>query len=1091
MKITSNLGAFLCLKRKILRIMKLTTVLLMAGFLQVSANTFAQHTISELNAENKSVREIFKLIENKSTFRFFYNEDFADLNKVLSLNVKNKKIDEVLGMIFSRSNVTYRVLENNLVVITPSENESAVRQQVTGRVTDAKTHEPLPGVTVAVEGTSKGAITDAQGKFSIEVTGSNSILVFSFMGYIVQKVPAGNQTELEVKLEPDTKKLEEVVVMGYSTTTQKNLTGAAQVVGETKLKDVTATSVDKMLQGKVSGVYVGSSTGDPSARPTVRIRGNGTLTAGNDPLVVVDGIIGGIPNPSDIESVTVLKDAAATTLYGARAANGVMVITTKRGRSGKTQISVRATGGVSKLNNGRFKLMDTPGYYNLLYNAAKRDYTPDQFNQFLQSNIPESIKSTNTNWQDVAFQSATNQNYELAASGGNEKTKFYLGANYYKEDGILKGSGLERYSARLNLDHNVTDRFRIGFNVAGTLTNSLNTDNGQLYQSYINLPWDKPYDNNGNPVDPRVAPVWYGRDQSNFMYDMQYNRNKRRFTNLEALLKLEYDITSWLSFSTTNRAELYNYREITNGDSRTSAGADDQGNLTGYYNNAYTYISSNLLKARYTINKVHNIDGLIGAEFQTFAADSISASGKGILPGREVLDGTSSPVTVGGNNGERAFNSYFLQANYNYNYKYYFTTSFRRDGSSKFGEEKQYGNFYAFGASWVMSEENFLKGNNTITNLKLRASYGTTGNANIDDYLAIGSYRINTQYNSQPGAYPGVYGVPFLSWEKSYNANVGFDLGLFERINLSVDIYQKDNKDLLFNVPLPATAGYGFITENIGAVRNRGIEVSISTDNIKGAFTWSTDFNIGFNKNRITELYGGKNEIVDPLSGNFILRKGADMRTFYMRKWIGVDPANGNPLWEKLTVDADGKLVASATSNYNEATLQSVGTATPDFFGGIRNVWSYKGFTLSAFFSFVYGNQVYNNNRELFDNDGAYYTYNMQDLDKKWSRWEKPGDVATHPKFVIGGNKNAHKGSSRFLEDGSFLRLRNVNLSYSLPQSLLDRLKLSNVRISVGGDNLWTLTKFSGIDPEVNDRGTIGTKYPYSTKWLAGLEINF
>lgn len=448
-------------------------------------------------------------------------------------------------------------------------------------------------------------------------------------------------------------------------------------------------------------------------------------------------------------------------------------------------------------------------------------------------------------------------------------------------------------------------------------------------------------------------------------------------------------------------------------------------------------------------------------------------------------------MSVGGTKIGRAFNSYFLQANYNYNYKYYLTASFRRDGSSKFGFDRQYGNFYAVGASWAASEEEFIKQIKAISNLKIRASYGTTGNAEIGDYTAIGAYAINTQYNGFPGAYPSVYNVPRLSWEKAYNTNVGFDLGLFNRINLTVDIYQRDSKDLLFNVPLPGTAGYSYIPRNVGSVRNQGIEISLNTDNLVGEFSWSTDFNIGFNKNRVTDLYGGQAQIIDPISGYFVLRQGQDMRSFFMRKWAGVDPGNGNPLWEKVTTDANGKETRATTSNYNDATLQIVGSATPKFFGGMRNVFTYRNFQLSAFLSFVSGNQVYNSTRELMDNDGAYYTYNMMALDKGWSRWQQPGDVATHPKYVIKGNKNSQKTSSRFLEDGSYLRLRNVNLSYALPKAWLDRVHIGSARISIGGDNLWTLTKFSGIDPEVDDRGINYVKYPASTKWFAGLEINF
>ncbi|WP_167013869.1 TonB-dependent receptor [Chitinophaga sp. Cy-1792] len=1055
---------------------KLTSVLIFGGFLQVSATTFAQEKIASVSAENKRVKEVFKLIENSSNYRFFYNEDFADLNKNVSIDVKEKKIDDILGMLFDKSNVTYRVLENNLVVITPS--AKAVTEKITGKVTDAKTGEALPGVTITVEGTTAGAVTDPTGTFTINAPNNNVTLVCSYVGYIQQKIRLEGRTQVSIKLEPDTKKLDEVVVMGYTTTTVKNLTGAAQVVNAAKLKDVTASSMDKMLQGKVSGVFIGSSSGDPAAAPTIRIRGNGTLTAGNQPLIVVDGIIGGLPNPSDIESVTVLKDAAATTLYGARAANGVMVITTKRGKAGKSQTTFRTNIGSAQLNTGHFHLMNGSQLFDLQQAAG--------------ANMDPGIRNLNTDWQKLAFHTASNQNYELSTSGGSEKTKFYLGGNYYKEDGILRGTGLERFSGRLNLDHNINDKFRISANVAFSQQNDHDNSGGSLYQYYTNNPWDKPYDANGKPINPINAPVWYNRDQVNFLYDQQYNYDAKRRQQLEGLFKLEYDITKWLSFSSTNRAESYHEREEYNGDIRTSAGGDDLGTLYNGSIDSATYISSNLLKARYTIKKDHHIDGLLGAEFQTVNYQFNSATGKGILPGRDVLNAAATPQKIEGLKIDRAFNSYFVQANYNYAYKYYLTSSFRRDGSSRFGDANQYGNFYAFGASWAASEENFIKQIRQISNLKVRLSYGTTGNANIDDYLAIGSYQAKAQYNGLPSIYPLTIGVPNLTWEKAYNTNLGIDLGLWNRLNLTLELYQKDNKDLLFNVPLPANAGYSFVPMNIGQVRNKGIEIAINSENLIGKFKWSTDFNIGFNQNKIVSLYGDQALIIDPMSGYFGLQTGQDMRTFYMRKWLGVDPANGDPLWEQVTKDpTTGKVTKTATNNYNNATLQNVGSASPKFFGGIRNTFAYKNFQLSAFFTFVSGNQIYNGTRELMDNDGAYSQYNQMQLDKGWSRWEKAGDNATHPKYTLNGNKYSNKPSSRYLEDGSYLRLRNVNLSYSLPHEWLDRMKIGNARISIGGDNLWTLTRFSGIDPEVDDRGINSFKYPIARKWFAGLEINF
>lgn len=974
--------------------------------------------------------------------------------------------------------------------------------QLKGTVSDAA--GPLPGVTVSVKNSTIGTQTDNNGKFSFSVPG-NATLVFKLIGYIEQEVALNGRSEIKIVLKEDSKQLEEVVVMGYTTAQTGKISGSVAVVKAEELRDVTASDVDKMLQGKVSGVFVGSGSSQPGEKPTIRIRGNTTVTAGADPLYVVDGIIGGIPNPNDVESVTVLKDAAATTLYGARASNGVVVITTKRGKAGKTNFDFRINGGFAQLNNGNFKLMNSTQLYDTYAKALTAAYTgdPSGLNAYIEGLLPSSRKNVNTDWQDVAFRNGINTNYELGVSGGSEKTRFYLGGNYYKEEGIVVGSGIDRYSFRLNMDHSINDKFKISGNIASTLQNKENSSpDAALYQSYTNLPWDRAFDDNGAAIDPNVAPEWFGRDFSNFAFERQYNYNKSRDLNFEGVLKGEYFFTNWLSFSTSNRAELGNGFNENYNDIRSTSGSYTNGYLYNYNSDYRTYLTSNLLKFNRSFDN-HQIDGLFGQEYQYNTDQYSDVTMNGLLPTLDVLSTGAQVVNSTGLKNTSKFLSFFLQGNYNYKGKYFFTSSFRRDGSSRFGSNNRYANFYAVGGSWILSEEDFMKNISFINFLKVRTSYGTTGNAEIRQYVngsyslnnygGIGYYKVDASYNDMTAAYPFQLENKDLTWEKTASFDFGIDLGVLNnRISFTADYYNKNTSDLLFNVLQPSNVGIGAKTLNVGSVRNTGFEFGVVTKNFTKAFKWDTEFNISFNNNKVTELYNDLPFASNQAIGNQRLIVGQDMHTWYMRKWAGVDPANGDPLWEVVTTDPQtGKQTITTTNTYSKATLQTVGTATPDFFGGLRNTFSYKGFELNAFLNFVSGNEIYNGNRALFDSDGAYNTYNMMQLQDGWSRWEKPGDIATHPKLVNGGNKNAQRPSSRFIEDGSYLRIRNVTLSYALKESLSKRIGVRSAKFSIGADNLYTWTKFSGIDPEVDDNGSVGFKYPYSRKFILGVQLGF
>ncbi|WP_276496638.1 SusC/RagA family TonB-linked outer membrane protein [Pontibacter litorisediminis] len=991
------------------------------------------------------------------------------------------------------------------------------RSEVRGRVVDEKS-QPLIGVTVVVKNSTSGTATGADGSYTIAAAPTD-VLVFSYIGYEPQEIKVGSQTAINLTMKTDAKSLEEVVVVGYSSKSQSELVSSVSVVSGNELRDVTTNNTATMLQGKASGVTVSSGSGQPGEAPRVRIRGTGSISASADPLYVVDGVIGGTANPTDIESITVLKDAAATGLYGSRAANGVIVITTKRGKAGKTRVSYNGTTGVSRRTTGNFEVMNGQQLFDYTSRMYQNDYTgkrnshiatlnrtnPNpseaEINAYLASkNFPLTYSDYasgvlpgqpgNTDWLEEAFRTGITNNHQLSVSGGSEKTRFYISGNYFQEEGTVVNTNFEQTNFRANIDHDINDRFTITARVNAQFNNRENDPSGAIYQSFINMPWDNPYNEDGTIryVDANTV-GWYGRDRSNFLFTSQYNYNRSRGQMLDGDLKLEYRMTDWLAFSTTNRYSTSNSRAESNNDSRTPGGKASNGSLSNSYGYSNSFLTSNLLTANRQFGS-HNLRGILGAEYQRNFNDGMSASGQGIFPGLEVLDAIAKPVNIGGYKSESKFMSGFLNVDYDFDSRYFATVSYRRDGSSRFGRDKRFGDFYSVGAAWAISGEDFFQGlTSTVNLLKLRSSYGTTGNANIGDFEALDLYQFNVQYADQPGGFPRRLVNPDLTWEKAHTFDIGLEVGLFDRVNLALDFYNRTNKGILQQVPLSSATGFYWQTQNIGSVRNQGLDVELSTKNLQGALVWETDFNISFNRNEVLELYDGQ-----PIDqGSQRIEEGRPIGSWFMREWKGVDPATGDPLWLRKEYDADGNFVQdTVTNSYNSATRVYTGTTTPKFAGGMRNTFGYKNFTLSAFVNFVYGNKVYNYNRELFDADGAYPTYNSMVLQDGWSRWEKEGDVATHPRAVLNGNRASNKTSSRYLEDGSYLRLRNVTLSYNLPEAVTSRLKTENIRIFVSGDNLWTWTDFSGMDPEVDlTSGYSTTRYPGSKKLMFGVNLDF
>ena len=1087
-------------RRKIPIVLKTTILLVFLGFVQVYGKSiYPQEPIVNLNLKGATLVQAFEEIEKQSNYIFFYND--RDINRRVRVhaNLSDISVQSALDSILSGQKLTYEMIDRQIVIV-PAREESReeVKQPnnppftVSGIVTDAKSGEPIPSANIMEVGTQNGTTTGLDGKYTIQVASGNALLQYSYVGYFTQTVAVKNRSVINIMLAEDTKLLSEVVVMGYTEKTANEISSAVQVLKSEELLDVTAPNIGNMLQGKVSGVEVVNDGGSPGSSPEIRIRGTGSISAASSPLYVVDGIIGGDFSPNDVESITILKDAGATGLYGSRAAGGVIIVTTKQGSEGKMQVNLKTSTGFKQITNGNFQLMNSEE----LYDYQRTLFSPSA----LPLVRPLKLKETDFDWIKESFHPGMLQDYYVSVSGKSNKVSYYISANVYDEDGTFLSTDYRRISFRNNLKFDISDRITLSTNLNVSQSSNTGYQYNSLYDAYLYLPWDVPYDEEGNPrfVDATTN-NWYSRDKRNYIHSSSYNYDGGKGLAINGDIALNIKLTNWLSFSTSNRLAIGTgwYKSLI--DPRVREGIASGGNLYNS-NDLSTYgITSNMFKVKQSFGE-HHFNGLLGFETEKNDYTLLAATGQGLPVGLTVLDAASVPFDVNGTGTQSAFTSGFSQLNYNFKGRYFATVSYRVDGSSKFGQSNRWGGFPSASASWLITEEDFMEKATQIDLLKVRASYGVTGNANIGDFQHLAKYAFTTQYSSMPAGFPQNLPNPYLGWEKAHTMNFGIDLGLFKRVDLTVDLYDIKNRDLLLNVPLSPSSGFEYQTRNSGTVQNRGIELQLRTTNIQKAdFEWTTTFNIALNRNKVLWLADGVEEIITGVEAKQIIEVGQDIYTWYMPKWLGVDPANGDPLWEQILYDEEGNETGrQATNDYNLAQFQQVGSATPKFLGGLTSNMKYKGFSLNFALNFVFGNQIYHRSRQFFDNDGAYISYNSMKLLDDWTRWQNPGDEATHPKAIANGNQLSNNVSSRYLEDGSYLRLRNISLSYEIPMRLAARLNLTSIRFFVSGDNLLTLTNYSGMDPEVSITGDSWTrpgtgdfKYPISRQVLFGVDVTF
>lgn len=984
-----------------------------------------------------------------------------------------------------------RKLLLGLIAVLCFAGELLAQKTITGKVSDEKGN-PVPNASVLVKGGSSGVTTKADGTYSLPVSASATTLIFSSIGFEPSSVEIGSATVVNATLRTAAAaSLENVVVTGYTTTQRKKFAGATASVTPEDVRKQPFGSFDQALQGKASGVSVVANSGQPGANAVVRIRGNGSLNGGNVPLYIMDGIeISAADfaavNQGDFESVEVLKDAVGTAMYGSRGANGVIVITTRKGRAGQLNLNYDMQLGFSQLPEDRLEVMNS---------AQKIDYELQRGNPYGWTPAEaDSLRKVNFSWKDALFQTGVTQQHQISASGGTATSKFYASLSYLNQEGIVQTTGLKRYTARVNVDNTIKN-WRFGVSMQVGHSKIVGTDEAT---SYIGSPlnairWSNPYE---RAIDPTTG-EYQTLGGTGVLISGQPNAamelfvNQRQTLQYKALgnaylefhfpfLKGLYARTNWGGDFAQNEGSVY-YDRTTYTGAQASGG---NGSLARSANRQFRYTGTTSLNYKQTFGD-HEVDGGLFVEAVKTDFRAMGFTGYGLTNGFTNETGiTAGNATngyipqVSGSGTQNGLLSYFTILNYGYKSRYYLTLVGRRDGSSRLGVDNRFQNFGSVGATWILSEENFLANSGILDDLRLRATLGTTGNYSTaaGDYGHLPLFT-RTSYNGTNGWAINTPGNAKYRWEVNRTINIGVDFAFFRRrLSGTIELYERKTNNIYYQQPVSRTTGFASVPGNDGTIANKGIELSLKGDIIRTSdFRWTLEGNITYNRNRV--VYLPDDSIIN---GTTILAIGKPLNTFYLVPYAGVNAANGNALY----YTQDGSL----TQTYSTANLRTFGTADAPWFGGISTTVMYKGFDLGAQLSFFLDRDVYNNDRVNLTNPSYFYDNMSTDL---LSEWRKPGDVTNVPRPTTAGGNAFQSNTTRFLEDGSFWRLRNVTLGYTVPASVVNKLKIRTARVFVQGQNWWTHTNFRSFDPESSTAVLTGAQYPALVQTTVGLSIGF
>ena len=970
---------------------------------------------------------------------------------------------------------------------------------ITGKVVDSEDNSPLIGCTVVLDGTQKGTITDLEGKYVILVPKSGGTLTFTYIGYKTQKATIKATNILNISLNPTEEMLEELVVVGYGTEIKTKLTGSISEIDGEDIALTPVSTVEQTLQGKAAGVFIEANNGKVGGDVKIRIRGSSSINANNQPLFIVDGIpINTVAvndyfnvylNPlndidfNDIASVEVLKDASASAIYGSRGANGVIIITTKRGEAGNSKITLDYQRGYSKptrlreflnageyvdyytqaaINAGEYDFANgISGYANV--EEAVSDYVSDVEKKFdkLSGYSDWRNGETNTDWQPLAFQDAVSTMIDLSASGGTDKFQYFTSLGYSYQDGIMVGNHGDRFNTSTNLDAQLTEKLSMGLTLS--LSRSINNDipDDNSFSTPLQIVAQSPV------TPPKDTLGEYYNQPTTLYYNPLIEIDNVFFesTTFRTLANLttEYQIIPSLAIRGELGGDITNHAQERFYGSKSEVGLSVGGYATNY-NSGVQYLDMKLLLLyNKALTESHNLAFTAGTEYNTYDDYYNSVEGQG-FPNDKLQTLASASEIVAGTSVKSyyRFLSYFARVNYDYEEKYLLSLTARADGSSRFAEEKRYGVFPSAAAGWVISNESFLAKNKVLSFLKLRASFGLTGNAGIGNFDYKGLYGIGT-YNGTSSLYPASIANPDLTWEKTSQFDIGIDFGFFrDRINGEIDYYIKQTTDLLLDVPVPATTGYSIQTQNIGSLENKGFEFVLNSENFVGKFKWSSSVNFSVNKNKITELANGQT-LIDLGGSDFmnVIMVGQPLGVFYGAEYAGVDPDNGDGLYYVN----DGTSGNETTTDFNEANYVIVGDPNPDFIAGLSNHISYKNLSLDVALQSVYGNDVnLQGDYWMSSNASQYDNQTVDQLDA----WQNPGDVTDIPENRLLFENGTASRSSRYISDASYLRVKTVTLSYELSKRVVKKINMSSMRLYVSSYNLFTFTNYKGWDPEVS-----------------------
>ncbi|MGD9555422.1 MAG: TonB-dependent receptor [Mangrovibacterium sp.] len=1056
---------------KILLKMKLTFIMILLSFLgTIASESYSQTTRLSLELKNETVEQVLETIEEKSDFYFLYSAEMIDVNRKLSINVLNSSVEKVLDLLFEGTDITY-VVKNRQIVLSPGKDLTIQQQHsVSGKVTDSS-GAPLPGVTVSVKNTTQGTITDAQGNYSLVDVPGNGILVFSFVGMKTQEIAAGGKKDINVTMKEEAIGIEEVVAIGYQSLKKSDVTGSVSSISSDDIVQYPVSGPQMGLQGKTPGVSVVPNSGAPGAPINVRIRGSNSIMGNNEPLYVVDGFaLAGTPgsiNPNDIQSIEILKDASSTAIYGSRGANGVILITTKSGKIGKTNVVLDSYYAVQEVSE-TIDMMNAREFAEIANERAANDggtpyFTQDDVNSF----------SEGTNWQDELFRAAPMQNHFLSFSGGSDDTQYFISGNIFDQNGIIPNSSLNKISIRVNISRKVSKKFTLSLN-----TNLMHSDlytidiNGQkggttLSAALVAPPTIAPYTENGQYSEVRA----YSFSPNELDNPLAMAKERKQLTDSKNVMvnsTLAYEPVKDLIFKTSigiesdvSRENYYSSKSL----DRTPTGS---GRISSM--DMMNILNENILTYTKNFNNIHNINALAGVTYQeneilTYNTGSVT----GFLTDEmgEYNLGAGSQVSMPASNlSNWVLLSFLGRINYSYKDTYLLTASVRSDGSSRFAKGNRWGYFPSAAIAWRIMNEDFMKGMNTetISNLKFRLSWGITGNTGISPYQTLNTLQTySTVFNDSRyiGFAPNNRNLanPDLEWEKTSQANAGIDLGILnDRISVTIDYYQKDTRDLLAYTQLPTSSGYKNTISNVGKIQNKGIEAGLFAVISDRKFKWSVNANFTKNKSEVVSLPGGSDIMGDaipqPLAVSVnMLREGEPVGVFYGYLEDGLD--NTGAIKYK---DTDGKPGITT----GDRTI--IGDPNPDFTYNLRSTLSYKKFDLDFMFQGVSGGDIFNVNITSVGNSFYFGENQLKEVySNHWST-ANPDPNAKYPKI---STKTVFSASDRFVEDGSYLRLKNIQLGYNFS---FPKIGIKG-EIYVSGQNLLTLTNYSWYDPEVNTRG--------------------